>query len=257
MQATHRLAPGAELALADFQKKIVDPEHKRKEKALGLWPVNPESPFGNFPKEKGGPGSPHKNQVAAALSQTITTPLVRFNAREKRFLRKGSGNRVLWKIDFALLDYQYFLPLFFDGIREKEDPYRFLAVQGVYDLLQGAPQKILPVIPQLVIPIKKALDTRDSEIIATTLKILQALVLSGEDIGKALLPYYRQILPCFNLLINNHKNIGDKICYGQRRGCDLGDLIEETLHILELNGGPDAFINIKYMIPTYESCVVN
>jgi len=23
----------------------------------------------------------------------------------------------------------------------------------------------------------------------------------------------------------------------------------------ELNGGKDAFINIKYMIPTYESCV--
>ena len=24
---------------------------------------------------------------------------------------------------------------------------------------------------------------------------------------------------------------------------------------MELNGGDDAFINIKYMIPTYESCV--
>ncbi|EPR60918.1 flagellar/basal body protein, PACRG family protein [Toxoplasma gondii GT1] len=322
MQATQRLAPGAELALADFQKKIVDPEYNSKEKALGLWPVNPESPFGNFPKEKGYPSSFNKNQVEAALSHAITTPLVRFSSREKTFLRKGagathvhsgsgghtdatavrrwirqvkhaplpprakaycrrpiqpsqfrrfyhrgdlpvavehgaSGNRVLWKTGFALLDYQYFLPLFFDGIREKEDPYRFLAVQGVYDLIHGAPEKILPAIPQLVIPIKKALDTRDREVIATTLKILQALVLSGEDIGKALLPYYRQILPCFNLFINNHRNIGDKICYGQKRGCDLGDLIEETLHIFELHGGPDAFINIKYMIPTYESCVTN
>nr|CEL77349.1 TPA: Parkin coregulated domain-containing protein [Toxoplasma gondii VEG] len=260
MQATQRLAPGAELALADFQKKIVDPEYNSKEKALGLWPVNPESPFGNFPKEKGYPSSFNKNQVEAALSHAITTPLVRFSSREKTFLRKGAGNRVLWKTGFALLDYQYFLPLFFDGIREKEDPYRFLAVQGVYDLIHGAPEKILPAIPQLVIPIKKALDTRDREVIATTLKILQALVLSGmprEDIGKALLPYYRQILPCFNLFINNHRNIGDKICYGQKRGCDLGDLIEETLHIFELHGGPDAFINIKYMIPTYESCVTN
>ena len=35
----------------------------------------------------------------------------------------------------------------------------------------------------------------------------------------------------------------------------LGDLIQETLEKMELNGGDDAFINIKYMIPTYESCV--
>jgi hypothetical protein len=29
------------------------------------------------------------------------------------------------------------LPLFFDGIREKEEPYRFLAVRGVEDLLKA------------------------------------------------------------------------------------------------------------------------
>ena len=27
--------------------------------------------------------------------------------------------------------------------------------------------------------------------------------------------------------------------------------------LLEIHGGEDAFINIKYMIPTYESCVLN
>jgi hypothetical protein len=29
------------------------------------------------------------------------------------------------------------------------------------------------------------------------------------------------------------------------------------LQLLETHGGEDAFINIKYMIPTYESCVLN
>lgn len=37
----------------------------------------------------------------------------------------------------------------------------------------------------------------------------------------------------------------------------LGDLIVETLEMFEIHGGEDAFINIKYMIPTYESCVLN
>jgi hypothetical protein len=64
------------------------------------------------------------------------------------------------------------LPIFFEGIREKQDPYRFLAVQGVFDMLEKGGAKVLPVIPQLIIPIKTALNTRDGEIIAITLKIL-------------------------------------------------------------------------------------
>ena len=40
------------------------------------------------------------------------------------------------------------------------DPYRFLAVQGVFDMLEKGGAKVLPVIPQLIIPIKTALNTR-------------------------------------------------------------------------------------------------
>ena len=50
-------------------------------------------------------------------------------------------------------------------------------------------------------------------------------------------------------------NIGDKIDYGQRKNENLSDLIQETLEVLEKHGGEDAYINIKYMIPTYESCM--
>jgi len=34
-------------------------------------------------------------------------------------------------------------------------------------------------------------------------------------------------------------------------------MIQSTLECFEMHGGDDAFINIKYMIPTYESCVLN
>jgi len=83
----------------------------------------------------------------------------------------------------------------------------------------------LPVIPQLIIPIKTALNTRDADIIATMLKIIQKLVLSGEMIGEALVPYYRQILPIFNIFRNSNTNIGDKMEYNQRKRLNLGDLI--------------------------------
>lgn len=52
-------------------------------------------------------------------------------------------------------------------------------------------------------------------------------------------------------------NCGDRIDYGQKNNMNLGDLIDETLQVLERHGGEDAFINIKYMVPTYESCYLN
>merc|ERR1719436_902280 len=124
-------------------------------------------------------------------------------------------------------------------------------------MLDRGGSKILPVVPQLIIPIKTALNTRDPSVIGTCLKVLQKLVLSGEMIGEALVPYYRQILPVFNLFKGCSSNIGAAIDYSQRKRMNLGELIDETLEIFEIHGGEDAFINIKYMIPTYESCVVN
>ncbi|CAE8683655.1 unnamed protein product, partial [Polarella glacialis] len=162
-------------------------------------------------------------------------------------------------VDVQKLDYHHYLPIFFDGLREKEDPYRFMAVTGVYDMLEKGGDKILPVVPQLIIPLKTALNTRDPQIMCTCMKILQQLVLSGDMIGEALVPYYRQILPVFSIF--RAKNVpvsamGDLMEYSQRKRVNLGDLIAETLQILEQHGGEDAFINIKYMIPTYESCIL-
>jgi len=52
-------------------------------------------------------------------------------------------------------------------------------------------------------------------------------------------------------------NSGDGIDYSQRKRENLGDLIQETLEVFERHGGDDAYINIKYMIPSYESCMLN
>jgi hypothetical protein len=167
----------------------------------------------------------------------------------------GTKNSIQWKVDIEKLDFHHYLPIFFDGLREKEDPYRFLAVEGVYNMLESGGSKILPVVPQLIIPIKTALNTRDPEVLVVTLKIMQQLVLSAELVGEALVPYYRQILPVFNIFKGNTPTMGDFMDYGQRKRHNIGELINETLELFEMHGGEDAFINIKYMIPTYESCM--
>jgi hypothetical protein len=58
-----------------------------------------------------------------------------------------------------------------------------------------------------------------------------------------------------NLLKNKNKNLGDGIDYGQKNGNNVGDLITQTLELMEKHGGEDAYINIKYMVPTYQSCI--
>uniref|UniRef100_A0A8C4GFN6 Parkin coregulated gene protein n=1 Tax=Dicentrarchus labrax TaxID=13489 RepID=A0A8C4GFN6_DICLA len=212
------------------------------------------------------------------------------------------GNRIAWKVEIEKLDYHHYLPLFFDGLCETVHPYEFFARQGVHDMLEHGGPKIQPVIPQLIIPIKNALNTRNRQVICTTLKVLQHLVMSGDMVGEALVPYYRQILPILNIFKNMNTsrrsnlpppsgspssppssssplahsvttspapdpglflssgfpvNSGDGIDYSQQKRENIGDLIQETLEVFERYGGEDAFINIKYMVPTYESCMIS
>jgi len=167
------------------------------------------------------------------------------------------GNKIAWKVEIEKLDYHHYLPLLFDGLCETTHPYEFFSRQGVHDMLEHGGAKILPVIPQLIIPIKNALNTRNRKVICTTLKVLQHLVVSGDLVGEALVPYYRQILPILNIFKNNNLNSGDGIDYSQQKRENIGDLIQETLESFERQGGEDAFINIKYMVPTYESCMLN
>ncbi|XP_044231365.1 parkin coregulated gene protein isoform X2 [Thunnus albacares] len=116
------------------------------------------------------------------------------------------GNRIAWKVEIDKLDYHHYLPLFFDGLCETVHPYEFFARQGVHDMLEHGGPKIQPVIPQLIIPIKNALNTRNRQVICTTLKVLQHLVMSGDMVGEALVPYYRQILPILNIFKNMNRS---------------------------------------------------
>jgi len=81
--------------------------------------------------------------------------------------------------------------------------------QGAYDMINVGWKKILPVVPQLIIPIKTALNTRIKSVIVKVLKLLQQLVSCDAEsgaplIGQALVPYYRQILPIMNIFIRRN-----------------------------------------------------
>jgi hypothetical protein len=108
------------------------------------------------------------------------------------------GDKISWTVDIDKLDYSLYLPLFFDGLSETQHPYNKFARQGVQDLLSNGGDKIYAIIPQLIIPIKNALNTKNIDVMCTVLKIIQQLVNASDLIGPALVPFYRQLLPVFN-----------------------------------------------------------
>lgn len=103
----------------------------------------------------------------------------------------GATRKIQWKVDIEMLDYHHYLPIFFEGLREPTDPEKFLADRGIDELIANGRDKILPVLPQLIIPIKNALQTKRKEIVVKTLKKLQLLVKSSDPVAEALVPYYR------------------------------------------------------------------
>ncbi|CAB3224002.1 unnamed protein product [Arctia plantaginis] len=167
------------------------------------------------------------------------------------------GKKLAWKVPIEKLDFHHYLPMFFDGLSEFDYPYNFIVEKGINDLIIKGSYKVLPVVPQLIIPIKNALATKHPHVLCHALRCIQMLVSGCDRVGEALVPYYRQILPTLNLFKDKNRNLGAGIDHSASRGENVADLIEETLQMLERFGGPDAFINIKYLIPTYESCVLN
>ncbi|CCI45060.1 unnamed protein product [Albugo candida] len=157
----------------------------------------------------------------------------------------GAIRKIQWQVELVKLDFGHYLPLFMEGLRELDDPYHFLALNGILDMLDKGQDRALLCIPQLIPAMKQNLMTRHPQILCMQMKVIQKLVGGSNYAGEALVPYYRQLLSVFNLFVNKRVNCGDAIDYGQRREDNLGDLILETLNILERHGGPDAFVNIK------------
>ena len=47
----------------------------------------------------------------------------------------GALRKLTWKMEPEHLDYHLHLPIFFEGLRETEEPYKFLATQGSEELI--------------------------------------------------------------------------------------------------------------------------
>lgn len=195
----------------------------------------------------------------------------------------GIGNGIAWRVDPGALDAATYLPLFVEGMRETEHPYRLLAVRGAKELARACGERaLLDALPRAVLPLKAALDSSDFAVAAVALEFVRELAEISPAVGEALVPYYRQLLPAFNA----HKNVRDvfvslvnlsdsrswrerprssaafadersdadeqMIGHGRSKRA-IASLTIRALRALERSGGVDALANIKFHVPTYRS----
>ena len=169
--------------------------------------------------------------------------------------REGSPEYLEAKQRFLTqLDYTVWLPLFFEGLREQSDPCRFLAVTAVKDLLAaGTYEKVAPVVPLLILPLRIALNTREPATIRRAITALQQLIAvpsdpqTGQSVGEAMAPFFRHLLPIFNLFKSNKAFASGHDDYHT----SLGEIMDETLHLFSAHGGPGAAREINRIVPLW------
>ena len=97
------------------------------------------------------------------------------------------GQYLSWVCPLDNLDYEYYLPQFFDGLRVKDKPCCFLARQGIEDMLyaaHGRPERIIPCFKLITRPLKHALSLFDIEILPAALKSLRQILAVDDSLGK-------------------------------------------------------------------------
>lgn len=97
------------------------------------------------------------------------------------------------------MNFVKFLPLFFEGIREKRDPLNFLAKNGTVELLEYIDlPTLVESLPEVMRHIYASFDTNDKEIICDTIKCIQKLVLTHPGVGPELVSAPALIIIAYN-----------------------------------------------------------
>eukprot|EP00826_Nyctotherus_ovalis_P064245 TRINITY_DN941_c0_g1_i3.p1 TRINITY_DN941_c0_g1~~TRINITY_DN941_c0_g1_i3.p1 ORF type:complete len:234 (-),score=48.93 TRINITY_DN941_c0_g1_i3:293-994(-) len=168
-----KLVPKAKHSpFGDFPKELMTKKSKEEDFAIDVHENSQAGTSSNaFPSKGLGTGGKCSSKLKPKAKRGMVPPkagsLMRRAIPPTNFRREydvgnlpvhlnhgHEGGKLQWKTKPSQLNYNLYLPLFFEGLREKQDPYRFIAVQGTFDLLDEGEANIGKVIPQLIIPIK-------------------------------------------------------------------------------------------------------
>lgn len=155
-------------------------------------------------------------------------------------IEHGNVNmKLVWSIPPESLEYDPTLIICFEGLLETVHPYNFAAKQCVRELLtaKGAEEKVIPILGRLIPHLKNALICDKPETFVEAMNVVELL---SDLVKEQLNPYLHFFLQSINKRSFNLK-------YKER--------VFDIMRILEMNGGEEAFREIKKKVPTYMSTV--
>jgi len=218
-----------------------------------------------------GQSSPKNAMTSGPLPVTASRSSARSTAFAIAYGRLGfplatvhgvvDGQRLRWLVPPKLVDYDAYLPVLADGLRERPMPYGACATFGLWELLawDSPGDRVLSALPQTVFPIRRALDVgpRDWPTTVRALKSLQKLSSAGRKglVGPAMVPYYRQLLSPINRYQHSGAGVIATDGLDVNVTYNLSNLCHDTLCVLERTGGACAYSSIKSVVPTYQSCI--
>jgi hypothetical protein len=154
-----------------------------------------------------------------------------------RICHGGVKHKLQWDVEPVELDYYPILITFAFGLAETKHPYVFVAPVGFEQLLlaDGAYEKVMPLVKDLMRPLRLSLASNDKTVANNALKAVHLL---SNLVGNELTQY----LPMLLVPIKSKwfkPNFKEKIT--------------ELLQSLEEQGGVEAYKKIKKKVPTYHS----
>lgn len=152
-----------------------------------------------------------------------------------RLVHGSVKHRLQWDCSPETLPFDPLLITLAEGLRETRHPYTFVSKEGFRELLlvQGAPEKAVPLLPRLIPVLKAALIHSDDEVFE---RGLNALVQLSVIVGPSLNVHLKHLLTSLS------KRLRDK---------KFKEPITSALQKLEQHGGSESLIVIKSKIPTY------
>ncbi|XP_023235536.1 parkin coregulated gene protein homolog isoform X2 [Centruroides sculpturatus] len=140
------------------------------------------------------------------------------------------GCSIRWLTPVGNLDYDYFLPIFFDGLREECLPYSIAAYIGLQEMLNEGGNKVVQALPFVIPSLSETLYGQNKETISKALIALQHLY---EKTGPALWPYYNKFIPILNHLKLQSEYKETRIHPRQSTRSAFDYLVLETLALLK------------------------
>ncbi|KXZ50069.1 hypothetical protein GPECTOR_18g48 [Gonium pectorale] len=155
------------------------------------------------------------------------------------------------------LDPAAWLPVFLDGLREYDEPYRFLAIRGSEELLLRAGENLHAFADSLVVPLKAALDTREPTTVAVALQLMLMALSVDPRVAREWVPAYWQFAQVLNLFYARGGGLRVDMGYNRHAVATCRQLATDFMVAFELSGGPAATAAVRRYSPGADPAVTD